>query len=480
MRAEMEDLGGILKRLGQRTISNDTVHPETEIQEDELLGDVDCTICAGVGWVSYKVAVGDPKFGKAEPCSCRVELSSSDTLQLLRYSNLKALQRIRFDSLHEEGPSNKSELQQLYHRAYSRCLEFSSEPQGWLVITGGVGFGKTHLAAAIVNEAIMSGTPAVYMPVPDLFDNLRGAATAYNELLGDGFFAQIRESKLLVLDDLGVMGSTAWAREKLLQLLNHRFNALLPTVIVLSGQPERLDPSLRDRIGDSRITEMLNLDVNSGSPIADLGLPEAQLLQRMSFDSFDTRGNRGRTLSQGQLTGLQYAYDVARTFADAPEGWLVLLGDTGVGKTHLAVAIVRERLEAGESVAFAFVPALLDHLRFTFTPDSTVNYDQLFEWIRQVPLLVLDDLGAQRTSPWAEEKLYQLIVHRHNARLATVITTRGLSGDNNDPISSRLKDPSLVSVLAIDVPDYRDQEIQRRSPRNVEKPAYGRNRRASG
>ena len=219
--------------------------------------------------------------------------------------------------------------------------------------------------------------------------------------------------------------------------------------------------------------------MTSGSRVADLGLPEEQLLKRMSFDSFDPRGNRGRTLSRSQSNSLHYAYDVSRTFADAPEGWLVLLGDTGVGKTHLAVAIVRERLEAGESVAFAFVPALLDHLRFTFTPDSTVNYDQLFEWIRQVPLLILDDLGAQRTSPWAEEKLYQLIVHRHNARLATVITTRGLSADNNDPISSRLKDPSLVSVLAIDVPDYRDQELQRLSAEDSPKPRYGRNRRIS-
>jgi len=452
---------------------------EIEIPEDDSLGAADCKICGGLGWISYKVAVGDPKFGKAEPCSCRVEFLSSDEGKLLRYSNLRALQRVRFDGLAEEGPSSSGELHELYKHAYNRCVQFASEPQGWLVITGAIGLGKTHLAAAIVNEAIISEVPAVYMPVPDLFDNLRGAVTLYNDPQEDDFFTQMREAKLLVLDDFGVMGSTAWAKEKLLQLLNHRFNTLLPTVIVLSVPLERLDPALRDRINDSRITDVIKLDINSGSPIADLGLPESQLLQRMSFDSFDPRGNRGRTLTSSQLTSLQYAYDVSRTFADAPEGWLVLLGDTGVGKTHLAVAIVRERLEAGESVAFAFVPALLDHLRFTFTPDSTVNYDQLFEWIRQVPLLVLDDLGAQRTSPWAEEKLYQLIVYRHNARLATVITTRGLSADNSDPISSRLKDPSLVSVLAIDVPDYRDQQLQRHSPEHLEKPKYSRRRTSS-
>ena len=71
---------------------------EIDIPEDDLLGDTDCRICGGLGWVSYKVAVGDPKFGKAEPCPCRAELLSTDTAQLLRYSNLRALQRVRFDS----------------------------------------------------------------------------------------------------------------------------------------------------------------------------------------------------------------------------------------------------------------------------------------------------------------------------------------------------------------------------------------------
>ena len=465
--------------MGQRTISGDTVYQGIDLPADDLLGDADCRICAGLGWVSYKVMVGDPRFGKAEPCPCRIELLTSDSAQLIRYSNLKALERIRFDGLSEDGPSAKSELRYLYKQAHNRCLEYASAPKGWLVITGAVGLGKTHLAASIVNEAIALEIPAIYMPVPDFFDHLRGASNPYEDSGADDFFVQMREAKLLVLDDFGMAGTTAWAKEKLLQLLNHRFNALLPTVIVLAVPLERLDPALRARVGDGTITDTLNLDVTSGSPVADLGLPEEQLLKRMSFDSFDPRGNRGRTLSRSQSNSLHYAYDVSRTLADAPEGWLVLLGDTGVGKTHLAVAIVRERLEAGESVAFAFVPALLDHLRFTFTPDSTVNYDQLFEWIRQVPLLILDDLGAQRTSPWAEEKLYQLIVHRHNARLATVITTRGLSADNNDPISSRLKDPSLVSVLAIDVPDYRDQELQRLSAEDSPKPRYGRNRRIS-
>ena len=56
---------------------------------------------------------------------------------------------------------------------------------------------------------------------------------------------------------------------------------------------------------------------------------------------------------------------------------------------------------------FTFVPDLLDHLRATYSPNSPVQYDQLFEQVKSTPLLILDDLGAETSTPWAKEKLYQ-------------------------------------------------------------------------
>ena len=52
-----------------------------------------------------------------------------------------------------------------------------------------------------------------------------------------------------------------------------------------------------------------------------------------------------------------------------------------------------------------------------------VTYDSVFDELKNTPLLILDDLGREHSSPWAEEKLYQIMVHRHEARLPTVITT---------------------------------------------------------
>jgi len=70
------------------------------------------------------------------------------------------------------------------------------------------------------------------------------------------------------------------------------------------------------------------------------------------------------------------------------------------------------------------VPDLLDHLRAAYAPGSPVSSARLFESIRNAELLILDDMPARGTTVWVDEKLYQLIVHRSNLRLPTVITTR--------------------------------------------------------
>jgi len=157
------------------------------------------------------------------------------------------------------------------------------------------------------------------------------------------------------------------------------------------------------------------------------------------------------------LPSVQEAYEEALQFAQQPQGWLVLEGDNGCGKTHLAVSIAKYCLAEGAIVLFSVVPDLLDYLRATFAPNAEEPYDEAFTKMREAELLVLDDLGAEQSTPWANEKLYQLLNYRYNARLPTVITTNkiGLVGIENR-IRSRLGDKRLVrTVTMTEAQDYR-------------------------
>ncbi len=117
--------------------------------------------------------------------------------------------------------------------------------------------------------------------------------------------------------------------------------------------------------------------------------------------------------------------------------------------------IANYRYQAKQPALFVVVPDFLDHLRSTFSPESKVSYDQLFERVKTTPLLILDDFGEHSTTSWAREKLYQVINYRYNARLATVITSRCSLDDIDSPVSSRLVDPKIGLVWNIIVPDYR-------------------------
>ena len=118
----------------------------------------------------------------------------------------------------------------------------------------------------------------------------------------------------------------------------------------------------------------------------------------------------------------------AARFAEDPQGWLVLTGPSGSGKTHLAVAIANRCIERDQTAFFIVAADLLDHLRASYSPDNPVSYDELFEQVRNVPVLVLDDLSMTNARPWAQEKLFQVFNHRFNAALPTVVTVRGRAG----------------------------------------------------
>jgi DNA replication protein DnaC len=179
-------------------------------------------------------------------------------------------------------------------------------------------------------------------------------------------------------------------------------------------------------------------------------------LREMDFRSFDVR--LASHTPEERETVLSAAR-AARDFAAHPQGWLTLTGPHGVGKTHLAAAAANRALEGGHAVFFAIVPDLLDHLRASFDPGrGEVGYDELFEEVRTAPLLVLDDLGAQATSPWAAEKLYQIVNYRTLTGLPTIVTTSSTLDElarTHPRVVSRIGDARYGLVMRMFGPHYR-------------------------
>lgn len=147
--------------------------------------------------------------------------------------------------------------------------------------------------------------------------------------------------------------------------------------------------------------------------------------------------------------------------------WLVLSGACGCGKTHLAAAVANASLDR-LTVLFAVVPDLLDTLRAAYAPNTEFSFDDRFNAIKEVGMLVLDDLGTENTTDWAREKLFQIINYRMNEKLPLVITTNNVRRDKStgryvfggvdERIASRLSDVRMVRHYHMDVQDYRQRQ----------------------
>ena len=430
-----------------------------------------CPHCGGAGFLRRDVPLGHPDFGRAIPCSCVLEENAVERDQRLRrYSNIGALTRYTFENLSVRGPLGTAAQGNRYQTVVEAARRYAEDPRGWFVLLGASASGKTHLAAATANYVIASGRPVLFVVVPDLLDHLRTAFAPESDVSYDHLFDQVRNAALLVLDDLGAQSATAWADEKLYQIINHRFNLSLATIFTTSRPIEELEDRIRSRLVDSSLSQVHTLPLGvTASPDPDdpLALP---LLREMTFATFKYQPT-GPQLPDSAARKLQQAYTIARNFANRPEGWLVLAGETGSGKTHLAAAVAHQQRESGRPYTFLAVPDLLDRLRSAAQGSRGREGPDYIDRVRTAPFLVLDDLGVHSDTAWAQEKLFQILNYRYNAKLPTVLTVRP-SDELPAALRSRLYDDKVSLFHEIDAPDYRNPERPRNAP-----PRRGRQQR---
>lgn len=406
-----------------------------------------CVYCSDRGWYTLPVGVEDPRFGKSYSCACQTERLASDRLRRLRiYSNLGSLARFTFDTLDDSRPAPANA--QSFSASCIAAQNYSRDPSGWLVFHGPPGSGKTHLAAAIANRLIENGRIVLFVTASDLLDELRAGYSPDNDMSFREIYQRVSEAEILFIDALGISSVTDWAHEKLLQLINHRFNTTMPTVFTLSSDLTSLDPHLQVRLQDPTISRVFATGIKSTSNSSVL--PPQSLMSRMTFHTFQPRGTAETRES------LMTAKKSAMRFAEDPHGWLLLCGPTGVGKTHLAVAATTT-LMATYEVYYSRVQALMQRLQSAFSTSTRSDFTSLFSAAVDAQVLILDDLGKETHSPWVDATLYELLAQRHDLEIPTLITTSYDMRNEVGPIASRLRDNRLSKMLLMTAPDYRIQ-----------------------
>ncbi len=255
MSAEMEHLAEILRRAQLARVEGSIIPAEPAPPV--------CPRCQGAGYLRYDVPVDDPRFGELIICQCtRQDLNQRRQRMLLEKSQLAELSHLTFDrwifKIRDARPPAGTP-DYAYHRARSYADNPEEGGRSWLFLYGTKGTGKTHLAAAIGHARIAMGQPAIFMVVPDLLDHLRATFSPNSDTSYDDLFESLRNTRLLILDDLGTQASSSWAREKLYQLVNHRYNRRLPTVVTMNEEVEEVDGRLWSRINDTSLTVRVDI-----------------------------------------------------------------------------------------------------------------------------------------------------------------------------------------------------------------------------
>lgn len=396
--------------------------------------------------------------------SPRKFLLQRNTAELFRaIISPEQIARFTFDKFVPEGYGLNDERRRNLRMAYDMAYNFAQQPEGWLVFLGNDGCGKTHLAAAIVNHAISQGQPALFVSVPDLLDYLRG--DSYSPSTLDRRFDQLCTAPLLALDDLRMHNSTPGAQEELSQLFNYRYNAQLPTIVTSSVPLEEIEIRIRSRLVDPDLSQIIKILAPDFRQIGVIQRGRVGSLSTLSIhagQTFEAFSLRQAELDRAKAESLKWVFDKARAYAKRPEGWLVFSGSFGCGKTHLAAAVANEAAKLGREAIFTTTLDLLDYLWDIFNPNNH-NFCQDFNELRDIELLIVDDLRPYKVKRESRERLFQLLDYRHSANRPTVITLA--DGITLDPrLKTRLLDVGRCTPLQISAPAYQGLFSKPRRP----------------
>ncbi len=175
--------------------------------------------------------------------------------------------------------------------------------------------------------------------------------------------------------------------------------------------------------------EMAAAELNANAPLA-----------KSRFDNFSLKCYSDKTTENSAASPLEIMknnFEYCKRFTEEFDGkgsGILMIGGTGLGKTHLSLAIANVLIEKGFCVVYASVPELIRRIKSQFGKDNNDGEDDsTVSLATSCDLLILDDLGAENSTEWCVSMLYEIINTRQNRRLPIIVST------NLEPNVLRLK-----------------------------------------
>ena len=134
------------------------------------------------------------------------------------------------------------------------------------------------------------------------------------------------------------------------------------------------------------------------------------------FDNFEVNSNNKKVYQSLKNYNEKLVNEVERK-------GLILVGNNGVGKTHLACSIANELIKNGIPIIYGTLINLLAELKNTYDVYNNISEMKIIKLYEKVDLLIIDDLGKEKPSEWGLEKLFTIINSRYENNLPVIITT---------------------------------------------------------
>lgn len=237
----MNRMGGIYKALGERMVFNRQGRPRPIASSpptcEEHSATHECDACHDRQWV---YALDRPEAFGCTECNGPLAQVRPEFMALPP----------EFQKLTFANWEDKPYLPGV--REWAEAFARGEAEEKWGVFAGSFGWGKTGLAARILNYRAAhpesGGSPGKYVSVPDLLDDLKAGFDDGTYMVKMTMYQTVG---LLMMDDLGTEKGTEWSHEKLFQILDYRYVRRLETLITINTSPAKIDPRLVDRFLDT-------------------------------------------------------------------------------------------------------------------------------------------------------------------------------------------------------------------------------------